>query len=109
MEDMDAVTSDLGIASSSKVAALVKENEELRLTVEQTKKEYASLKFQSARFAEDTETSQRKANLLSLDLQERLEMRENELTGVEEELIQTKRRLTDAEEHALDLEEKNAT
>jgi len=109
MDDMDAVTSDMGIASGGKMDAVVKENEELRLTVEQTKREFAALKLQSVRYAEDTETSQKKASLLSQDLQERLEIRENELTGVEEELIRTKRALIDAEERSLDLTEKNTT
>jgi len=117
MQNIDAVTNDMDIGSiasgqsptAHNTAAIVKERDELRVTVAETKREFAALKLQSARYTEDTETSQRKAGSLAQDLQERLEMRQDELNDVEDDLTRTKRKLTDVEERALDLDERNAT
>jgi len=116
MQNIDAVTNDMDIGSvdagqspTAHTAAVLRERDELRVTVEETKRQFAALKSQSARYAEDTESSQRKASALSQDLQERLEMRQDELNDVEEELTKTKRKMVDAEERALDLDERNAT
>jgi len=116
MQNIDAVTNDMdsgsidaGQSPTAHTAAVLKERNELRVTVEETKRQFAALKSQSARYAEDTESSQNRASALSQDLQERLEMRQDELNDVEEELTKTKRKMVDAEERALDLDEKNAT
>jgi len=118
MQNIDAVTNDLDIGSlasgpgsslTADTAALITERDELRATIAELKRNYALLKAQSVRFAEDTNISQKKAGALAQDLQERLEVRQNELNDVEDVLKKTKRKMVDAEERAGDMEERNAT
>lgn len=118
MQNIDAVTNDLDIGSlasgpgsslNADTAALITERDELRATIAELKRNYALLKAQSVRFAEDTNISQMKAGALAQDLQERLEVRQNELNDVEDVLKKTKRKMVDAEERAGDMEERNAT
>jgi len=113
MQNIDAVTSsmdDIGNTNSEHSSvAMIKERDELKKSLAESRRELLIYKSQSQLMNEDTETSQKKLRALAEDLQERLETRQNELHEVEEELTHSKRKLTDAEERVVDLEEKNRT
>jgi len=113
MKNIDAVTHsmDVGTLESglSSSVSIAKDRDELRTAVTEARRELATYKTQSKLMAEGTESSQKKLRALAQDLQERLETRQNELNAVEEELVKTKRILSDTEERVLDLAEKNGT
>ena len=115
--DIDAAMADLdgeaaaisGSPRGSGSAALIKERDELKSSLEQAQRELASHKSQATILAEEHESAERKLRALAEDLQERLGRRQEELSAAEEELAKTKRARDDAESKVTDLTEKCAT
>lgn len=116
--DIDAAMADLdgeaaAISGSSRgsgsAAALIKERDELKASLEEAQRELASNKSQAAILAEEHESAERKLRALAEDLQERLGRRQEELSVAEDELAKTKRARDDAESKLTDLTEKCAT
>lgn len=86
-----------------------REREELRSALAEAKRELLAREKHIATLVEDGETTQNKLRALSTDLQERLQIRQEELLDTEEKLMRTKRALEDAEGKVSDLEESNVT
>lgn len=103
----DAADVDRAVTQYSD-ASVLKERDELRKALQDSRRELAAHKSQSSLMAEDTENAQKKLRALAEDLQDRLGKRQEELIEAEEDLMKTKRALEDAEAKAAELGEKNA-
>lgn len=88
---------------------IIRERDELRAALAESKRELAAQKSNALTVVEDNESTQKKLRALATDLQERLQRRDEELTDAEEKLVQTRRSLEDAEGKMSDLTEKNTT
>ena len=108
-EGMDDVFDSSERSTTALSMEVMKERDDLRTALAESKRELAAHQSQSQRMVEDTESSQKKLRALAEDLQERLEQRQTELVEVEDNLLKTKRALEDAEGKVDDLTEKNAT
>mmetsp|Transcript_407 Transcript_407/g.901 ORF Transcript_407/g.901 Transcript_407/m.901 type:complete len:654 (+) Transcript_407:157-2118(+) len=115
--DIDAAMADLdgeaaamsGDAAAAGKAELVKERDELRMSLQDARRELAAHKSQASIMAEEQESAERKLRALAEDLQERLGRRQEELSAAEEDLSRTRRAREDAEARVADLQEKCAT
>ena len=86
-----------------------KERDELRTTLQDTRRELAALKSHSSISSEEQENAQNKLRDLAEDLQERLGARQEELGTLEIQLATKTRELEDIESKMLDLKEKNTS
>jgi chromosome segregation ATPase len=94
-----SITSDI-LNVSTVNDDIVKERDQLRVALAEAKRNAATL-------LEDNEVTQNKLRDLVSDLQNRLDKRQEELTEVEEKMIENKRSLEDAEGKISDLMESN--
>ncbi len=108
-EDMDVEFHPSGRVTPNPATDVIRERDELRASLAETKRELTAYQSQSQRMVEDTESSQKKLRALAEDLRERLEQRQTELNEVEDKLLKTKRTLEDAEAKVDELTEKNAS
>lgn len=107
--DMDGtIASEYTSGSRAGGSDILRERNELRSALQDARRELASHKSQTALLAEEHESAQRKLRALAEDLQERLQLRQDELTDVESELSQLKRLQEDSTVVSTELREKNA-
>mmetsp|Transcript_21831 Transcript_21831/g.32379 ORF Transcript_21831/g.32379 Transcript_21831/m.32379 type:complete len:620 (+) Transcript_21831:214-2073(+) len=121
MQNLDSVTQgmdDVTVASQSEFshpnvhggdADVVRERDELRAALAESKRELAAQKSNAETLAEDGEATQKKLRALAADLQERLEERQEELVETAEKLRKAQRGLDDADAKVSDLTENNAS
>jgi protein HOOK3 len=107
--DMDGtIASEYTSGSRAGGSDILRERNELRSALQDARRELASHKSQTALLAEEHDSAQRKLRALAEDLQERLQLRQDELTDVESELSQLKRLQEDSTVVSTELREKNA-
>lgn len=94
-----------GAAESTEI---LKERDELRSALQDSRRELAAHKSQAAIFTEETESAQKKLRALAEDLQERLQQRQDELMEVEKDYSKVKREQEDTQAKLSEMEEKNA-
>jgi protein HOOK3 len=90
-------------------SSLMKEKDELLQALQDAKREIGHLKSQASIDAEDNRKEKDKLRALNDDLQQRLAIRDNELSSVEQAIKNTKRTLEEAQADVADLTEKNAS
>lgn len=107
--DMDGtIASEFTSGSRAGGSDILRERNELRSALQDSRRELAGHKSQAALLAEEHESAQRKLRALAEDLQERLQQRQDELTEVESEFTQLKRMQEDSTVVSTELNEKNA-
>lgn len=104
-----SIVTDDGGMSVAELSILTKERDELRQTLQETRRELAATKSQSAIGLEEVEATERKLRALVEDLQDRLSTRQDELYEAEKDLKTVRRALDDAEEKSTKMEEQNAS
>jgi len=95
-----------GAAESTEI---LKERDELRSALQDSRRELAAHKSQAAIFTEETESAQKKLRALAEDLQERLQQRQDELMEVEKDYSKVKREQEDTQAKLSEMEEKKCS
>merc|ERR1711957_53613 len=106
---MSGGSQNSGSSFSGSKTDVNKERDELRTTLQDTRRELAALKSHSSISSEEQENAQNKLRDLAEDLQERLGARQEELGTLEIQLATKTRELEDIESKMLDLKEKNTS
>ena len=109
MQNLDSATQgmDVNMSITSEILNVSTVNDDVVKERDQLKAALAEAKRNAAALQEDNEATQNKLRDLVSDLQHRLERRQEELTDVEEKMIENKRALEDAEGKISDLMESN--
>lgn len=109
MQNLDSATKgmDVNMSITSDILNVSTVNDDIVKERDQLKAALAEAKRNAATLQEDNEATQNKLRDLVSDLQNRLEKRQEELTEVEEKMIENKRALEDAEGKISDLMESN--
>ena len=94
---------------NSALKEVVKERDDLRTLLQDTRRELSALKQQASIAAEDSDNENKKLRVLSEDLQSRLRKTEDELQEAEQDAKKKNFALDEAQTKVHDLEEKNAS